>query len=96
MATVSYAELESLTAEFLPQRIVLSLISFSYVHNTYTTNEFPAQDGASAAGGGHGSSVAYACNSNDSPPSNSGPLGLFAAPGENSLQCAPAAVSSGG
>lgn len=96
MATVSYSELESLTAEFLPQRVALSLISLSYVHNTYTTNEFPAQGGTSAGDGGHGSSVAYACNSNDSPPGNSGLLGLFATPGENSLQCTPAAVSSGG
>lgn len=94
MSTVSYSELESLTAEFLPQRIVLSLISLSYVHNTYTTNEFPVQGGP--GGGDHGSSVAYACNSNDSPPSNSGLLGLFATPGENSIQCVPAAVSSGG
>lgn len=95
MATVSYAELESLTAELLPQRIVLSLISISYVHNTYTTNEFPVQGGG-AGGGDHGSSVAYACNSDDSPPSNSGLLGLFATPGENSIQCVPGAVSSGG
>ncbi|MCL2586166.1 MAG: hypothetical protein FWE35_27335 [Streptosporangiales bacterium] len=96
MATVSFSELESLTAEFLPQRIVLSIVNISYVHNTYTTNEFPAQGGAPAGGGDHGSSVAYACNSNDSPPSNSGLLGLFATPGENSMQCVPAAVSNGG
>lgn len=92
MATVSYSELESLAGEFLPQRIVLSLISISYVHNTYTTNEFPAQGGGD---GGHGSSVAYACSENSSPASNSGLLGLFSTPAENSVQCVPAVVSGG-
>lgn len=88
MASVSYSDLDSLAGEFLPSRIALSLIGISYTHNTYTTNQFPAQGG----GSGHGSSVAYACNTNDTPQGNSGLLGLFATPAQNSMQCTPAAT----
>jgi hypothetical protein len=96
MATVSFSELESLDAELLPQRIVLSLISISYVQYNYTTNEVPVQGApAGSGGGGHGATVAYACNSTSSPASNSGLLGLFATPAQNSIQCVPAAVSGG-
>lgn len=99
MATDSYSDLESLCGELLPPRIVLSVVDISYVRNTYTTNEFPASGNAASSGGGaaasagHGQSVAYACSSNASPQSNSGLLGLFAAPGANTMTCMPAAVS---
>lgn len=89
MASISYSDLDSLAGEFLPSRIALSLIGISYTHNTYNTNNFPAQGG----GSGHGSTVADACQENSSPPSNSGLLGLFATPGQNTVQCTPAAVS---
>jgi hypothetical protein len=39
--------------------------------------------------------VAYACQANASPESNSGLLGLFSSPGENTMQCVPAATASG-
>lgn len=89
MARVSYSDLDSLAGELLPPRIALSLIGISYTHDTYNTYQFPAQGG----GSGHGSSVADACNTNDTPPGNSGLLGLFATPGQNTLQCTPAATS---
>lgn len=88
MATVSYSDLESLAGEFLPPRTALSLINISYVHNTYTTNEFHAPGG----GGGNGSSVAYACQENASPEGHGGPLGLFASPAQDTVQCIPAVV----
>ncbi|MBO0806423.1 MAG: hypothetical protein J2P25_25520 [Nocardiopsaceae bacterium] len=88
MAIVSYSELESLNAEFLPRRIALSIINVSYVHNTYTTNEFPAQ------GGGHGSTV-DACNVDDSPAGSGGLLGLFGNSQQDTMQCVPAATSGG-
>ncbi|MBO0819798.1 MAG: hypothetical protein J2P26_02990 [Nocardiopsaceae bacterium] len=89
MASVSYSDLDSLAGELLPSRIVLSLIGISVDHNTYNTYQFPAQ----GDGNGHGSTVAFACNSNDAPQGNNGLLGLFQTPAENSIQCVPASVS---
>lgn len=94
MATVSYSYLESLAGEILPPRIALSIVNISSTSTSYTTNQFPAQGGGGS--GGHGSTVAYACQENDSPAGSGGLLGLFANSQQNTLQCTPAAVSGGG
>jgi hypothetical protein len=96
MDVVSYSDLESVDGEFLPERIALSIISFSYVNNSTTTNEYPVQSGGGGGSGGSGGyQVMDACQANDSPASNSGLLGLFATPAQNSLQCIPAESSGG-
>jgi hypothetical protein len=87
MSVVSYEQLDRLAGELLPERTVLSLvnISFSNVHNT--TYKFPA-------GGGHGATVAYACQATDSPgtPGVLGSLGLGSSNPYSSMTCIPAAV----
>jgi hypothetical protein len=89
MSAVSFAELDCLSGELLPGRTVLSLIGV-----------IPGNVGSGTAhavpgGGGHGATVAYACQAANSAatPGLVGALGL-GEPAQSSLTCVPAAVVS--
>jgi hypothetical protein len=50
MDVVSYSGLESVAGDFLPERAVLSIISFSHVNNSTTINEWvPAESSGSSS-----------------------------------------------
>jgi hypothetical protein len=91
MAAVSYEELDQLVCELLPERTVLSLINASFTNVNYTTYTFPAH-----GGGGHGTTVAYACQATNSPGTSGllASLGLASQNPYSSMTCMPAAVVS--
>jgi hypothetical protein len=91
MYAVSYEELDQLAGELLPERTVLSLVNMFFTNANYTTYAFPAH-----GDGGHGATVAYACQAANSPGTAGllGSLGLGSQNPYSSMTCMPAAVVS--
>lgn len=90
MSAVSFDELAQVSGELLPGRIVLSPIS------VFSGNVSHSAAYASPGGGGHGTTVAYACHATSSAgtPGLVGALGL-GEPAHSSLTCTPTAVPGG-
>ena len=108
MDAVNFAELNELAGELLPERTVLSTVVTPFNNwnpgNSgagYGADGGSSSSSAAAAGGGDGGYVApdhgfasqAACNTNDSPESNSGLLGLFTSAQQNTTACIPASGS---
>lgn len=91
MAQVSFAELDALAGEVLPERAVLSLIDLSGM-KVNVLNSSSNSSYAMPAGNGH---VAYACQATDSSgtPGVLGALGFGSANPGSSMTCIPAAVT---
>lgn len=109
MDAVNFAELNEVAGELLPERTVLSTVTTPFNNWNPGGGQGGAVDGggsssssAAAAGGNggglvvapdHGFASQSACNTNDAPQGNSGLLGLFTSPVENTQACTPASGS---
>jgi hypothetical protein len=91
MTAVSYQELDSLSGELLPPRVLLSLINLTFDNRRYDVH---MPEGGSGGGDG-GTTVAYACQATTTQGTGGliGSLGLGQAPGRT-MTCIPAAVAS--
>lgn len=109
MDAVNFAELNELAGELLPERTVLSTVTTPFNNAGGTgglgADGGSSSSSAAAAGGGgnggelgvvspdHGFASQSSCNANDNPQGNSGLLGLFTSPAENTQVCTPASGS---
>lgn len=91
MSAVSYAELDQLGGEMLPERAVLGIVSTPF--NNY--NPGGGNGTTVAVGGGHSTTVS-ACQATDSSgtPGLLGSLGLGSNNPTSSLTCVPSAVTN--
>lgn len=102
MSAISYAELDRLGGELLPERTVLGIISTPF-SNTGSGAGASSSSSAASSGGGvyvapssNGSTAIDACQATNSPgtPGLLGSLGLGSANPETSMTCVPAAITS--
>jgi hypothetical protein len=92
MSDIGYEELNTLSAELLPGRTLLSIVLLTVDNSSHPTYNFSGGDGQ----GGGGATVVYACQAQrvDGTPGLLGSLGLGSNNPSNSVTCVPAAVTT--